>query len=106
MTASPGRRGLPAAAPLAGASDGRGSVAAGGLRGLPGRARRARRDHRGGAGLGQSPRARGRHDVRPRRMTAVRGFARYLAGIDPATEVPPLGLVPYRPRWRPDLHLL
>jgi hypothetical protein len=25
------------------------------------------------------------------RMRAVRGFARYLHGIDPATEVPPLG---------------
>ena len=34
----------------------------------------------------------------PRRITAVRGFARYLSGIDPATEVPPLGLVPYRQR--------
>ena len=30
----------------------------------------------------------------PHRMTAVRGFARYLAGIDPATEVPPRGLLP------------
>jgi hypothetical protein len=36
----------------------------------------------------------------PRRITAVRGFARYLSGIDPATEVPPLGLVPHRARWR------
>lgn len=36
----------------------------------------------------------------PRRMTAVRGFARYLAGIDAATEVPPLGLMPHRQRWR------
>lgn len=36
----------------------------------------------------------------PRRITAVRGFARYLTGIDPATEVPPLGLVPHRARWR------
>lgn len=36
--------------------------------------------------------------VSPRRITAVRGFARYLSGIDPATEVPPLGLVPYRRR--------
>lgn len=35
-----------------------------------------------------------------RRMTAVRGFARYLSGIDPATEIPPLGLVTFRPRWR------
>jgi integrase len=38
--------------------------------------------------------------VGPRRMTAARGFARYLSGIDPATEVPPLGLMPYRQRWR------
>ncbi|PZS12916.1 MAG: integrase [Pseudonocardiales bacterium] len=36
----------------------------------------------------------------PRRMTAARGFARYLAGIDDNTEVPPLGLTPNRPRWR------
>jgi integrase/recombinase XerD len=34
-------------------------------------------------------------------MTVVRGFARYMSGIDPATEVPPLGLVTYRQRWRP-----
>jgi integrase len=34
----------------------------------------------------------------PRRVTAVRGFARYMSGTDPATEVPPLGLVPYRRR--------
>jgi integrase/recombinase XerD len=38
--------------------------------------------------------------VGPRRMTAVRGFARYLAGIDPNTEVPPLGLMPHQQRWR------
>jgi integrase/recombinase XerD len=38
--------------------------------------------------------------VGPRRMTAVRGFARYLAGVDPATEVPPLGLLPLQARWR------
>lgn len=35
-----------------------------------------------------------------RRMTAARGFARYLAGIHPGTEVPPLGLMPHRQRWR------
>lgn len=35
------------------------------------------------------------------RMTAVRGFARYLSAIDPATEVPPLGLIPERRRWQP-----
>jgi integrase/recombinase XerD len=33
-------------------------------------------------------------------MTAARGFARYLAGIDASTEVPPLGLMPHRQRWR------
>ncbi|MCX4458564.1 tyrosine-type recombinase/integrase [Streptomyces sp. NBC_01728] len=38
--------------------------------------------------------------VSPRRVTAVRGFARYLSGIDPDTEVPPLGLLPHRQRWR------
>jgi integrase/recombinase XerD len=38
--------------------------------------------------------------VGPRRMTAARGFARYLAGIDAATQVPPLGLMPHRQRWR------
>ena len=38
--------------------------------------------------------------VGPRRMTAARGFARYLAGVDPDTEVPPLGLMPHRARWR------
>jgi integrase len=37
----------------------------------------------------------------PRRMTAARGFARYLAGIDATTEIPPLGLIPYRQRWKP-----
>jgi integrase/recombinase XerD len=36
----------------------------------------------------------------PRRMTAARGFARYLAGFDADTEVPPLGLMPHRQRWR------
>jgi integrase/recombinase XerD len=38
--------------------------------------------------------------VGPRRMTAARGFARYLTGMDASTEVPPLGLMPYRQRWR------
>jgi integrase/recombinase XerD len=36
-----------------------------------------------------------------RRMMAVRGFARYLSGIDPRTEVPPPGTIPIRRRWRP-----
>ena len=38
--------------------------------------------------------------VGPRRMTAARGFARYLSGIDAGTQVPPLGLMPHRKRWR------
>lgn len=36
-----------------------------------------------------------------RRMTVVRGFARHVSGIDPATEIPPLGLVVFRRHWRP-----
>lgn len=44
---------------------------------------------------------RGGYSVAPRRMTVARGFARYLAGIDSRTEVPPFGLVPARQRWRP-----
>lgn len=36
-----------------------------------------------------------------RRMMAVRGFARYLAGIDARTEIPPAGLVRIPRRWRP-----
>lgn len=36
-----------------------------------------------------------------RRMTVARGFARHMAGIDPATEVPPAGLLASRARWRP-----
>ena len=36
-----------------------------------------------------------------RRMMAARGFARYLSGIDPRTEVPPAGAVPARRRWQP-----
>jgi len=39
--------------------------------------------------------------IPPRRMTIARGFARYLAGIDARTEVPPLGLIAGRHRWRP-----
>jgi integrase len=36
-----------------------------------------------------------------RRMMVARGFARYLAGIDPRTEVPPAGLIAIPRRWRP-----
>jgi integrase/recombinase XerD len=35
-----------------------------------------------------------------RRLQAVRGFSRYLAGIDPATEIPPAGIVSYRAQRR------
>jgi integrase len=34
------------------------------------------------------------------RMVAVRGFARYLTGIDPRTEVPPPGLIRIPRSWR------
>ena len=34
------------------------------------------------------------------RMMVVRGFARYLSGIDPRTEVPPAGTVRQPQRWR------
>jgi len=33
-----------------------------------------------------------------RRLSFVRGFARYRSAIDPRTQVPPDGLLPYRPR--------
>ncbi|MGH3636441.1 MAG: tyrosine-type recombinase/integrase, partial [Mycobacterium sp.] len=39
------------------------------------------------------PAPHGGSTVAARRMTAVRGFARYLSGIDPATEIPPVGLI-------------
>lgn len=39
-------------------------------------------------------------NVWSKRMTLVRGFARYLSGIDPATEIPPLGLLPGKQRWK------
>ena len=39
--------------------------------------------------------------IPPRRMTIARGFARYLAGIDDRTEIPPPGLIAGRRRWRP-----
>lgn len=39
--------------------------------------------------------------VWPRRMTVARGFARHMSGMDTRTEIPPLGLIPSRQRWRP-----
>jgi integrase/recombinase XerD len=44
------------------------------------------------------------HAYLAQRMRAVRGFARYLHGIDPATEVPPLELLPAR-KHRPTPHI-
>jgi integrase len=35
-----------------------------------------------------------------RRMMVVRGFARHLAGVDPRTQVPPVGLLPHPHRQR------
>lgn len=32
------------------------------------------------------------------RLMCVRVFARYCSGVDPRTEVPPIGLIPYRPQ--------
>jgi integrase/recombinase XerD len=44
------------------------------------------------------------HAYLAQRMRAVRGFARYLHGIDPATEVPSLELLPAR-KHRPTPHI-
>ena len=44
------------------------------------------------------------HAYLAQRMRAVRGFARYVHGIDPATEVPPLHLLPAR-KHRPTPHI-
>lgn len=39
--------------------------------------------------------------TRSRRMSAVRGFARFMAAQDPRTQVPPLGLIPFSAKWKP-----
>ena len=49
------------------------------------------------------------HNVRPtewaRRLSFVRGFARYRSAADPRTQIPALGLLPFRPsRARPYLY--
>lgn len=36
-----------------------------------------------------------------RRLTVARGFARHMTGIDPRTEIPPVGLLPLRKSWQP-----
>ena len=48
-----------------------------------------------------APEANPASSVWPRRMIVARGFARHMTGIDPATEVPPVGLIPAKQRWRP-----
>jgi len=48
----------------------------------------------------QMPNADPRSSVWPRRMTIARGFARFMTGFEPATEVPPIGLLPHRARRR------
>jgi hypothetical protein len=49
----------------------------------------------------QQPQARPGGKVQAVLMTVTRGFAPHMAGIDPRTQVPLLGLLPYRKRWRP-----
>lgn len=49
----------------------------------------------------QQPDANPSASVWPRRMTIARGFARHMASIEARTEIPPLGLIPSRQRWRP-----
>jgi integrase/recombinase XerD len=49
----------------------------------------------------QQPESSPATSVWPRRMTVARGFARHMASIDARTEIPPLGLIPSRQRWRP-----
>src|SRR6266571_3001979 len=49
----------------------------------------------------QRPEADPATSVWARRMTVARGFARHMAGVDPRTEIPPVGLVTFRQRWRP-----
>lgn len=39
--------------------------------------------------------------VWPRRVTAGRGFAKYMVGVDPRTEIPPMGVVRYVQRRKP-----
>ncbi|MDX5961993.1 tyrosine-type recombinase/integrase [Rhodococcus opacus] len=49
----------------------------------------------------QRPDADPTSSVWARRMTVVRGFARHMSGIDPATEIPPVGLIVFRQHRRP-----
>jgi integrase/recombinase XerD len=49
----------------------------------------------------QQPDALPGSSVWARRMTAARGFARHMSGLDARTEIPPVGLVTFRQRRRP-----
>jgi integrase/recombinase XerD len=49
----------------------------------------------------QRPDADPATSVWARRMTVARGFARHMAGLDPNTEIPPVGLVRFRQQRRP-----
>lgn len=49
----------------------------------------------------QYPEADPATTVWARRMTVARGFARHMAGVNPNTEIPPVGLVTFRQAWRP-----
>ena len=46
----------------------------------------------------QRPEADPSTSVWARRMTVARGFARHMAGLDPRTEIPPVGLIRFRQR--------
>src|SRR5450755_577210 len=48
-----------------------------------------------------TPRVSAPSSVPATRYRAVRGFARYMAGIDPRTEIPPTGLIRFRQHRRP-----
>jgi integrase len=48
----------------------------------------------------QQPQSGPDSSVPPRRMSIARGFARFMSGFDPVTEVPPVGLLPSRRRRR------
>lgn len=47
---------------------------------------------------------RGRHASWAIRLSDVRGFARHLHSLQPGTEIPPTGIIPYRGRTRPYLY--
>ena len=51
-----------------------------------------------GVGVAVGDRLAGTQTWCAARLSVVRGFARYLHTVDPATEVPPAGLLTYRRR--------